>query len=312
MERSAESRGGGRLFDSRGELAVVVCLAALAILLMFLNDSTQAQLARHVEDFALAPFRAVDRGVRHVRELFVSNQGLREELAAVNLELARTAEMRRENERLRAMLGFEARETLELIGCEILAEGAGHLGRASVVLNRGYNDGIRVGQALAGREGLAGKVIEVRPRRSHALLLTHPDCAVAVRVERSRIAGIVEWSAGSFENLKLRNLSYLADVEVGDRVISSGLGGVFPEGITVGQVTRIEKDDTGLLLDVDVQPAVDFQTLEELFALRSSDLVQRFGGGGADSLAAVMDAEVIPFRRGPFPGADGAESGDPR
>jgi rod shape-determining protein MreC len=285
------------MLDSRGELVVVVFLSVLAVTLMFLTDSTQAQIARHVEDFALTPFRAVDRGVRHVRALFVSNQELRQEIAATRLALARTDEMRRENERLRAMLGFEARETLELIGCEIMAEGAGHLGRASVVLNRGYNDGIRQGQALAGREGLAGKVIEVRPRRSQALLLTHPDCAVAVRVERSRIAGIVEWSPGSFSMLKLRNLSYLADVKVGDRLISSGLGGVFPEGVTVGEVTEIEKGESGLLLDVDVRPVVDFQTLEELFALRSADR--------ADSTTADLEAEVIPFRRDPLPGPMG-------
>ncbi len=270
MERSPESRSRAGLLDRRGELAVVFCLSTLAIVLMLFSDSTQAQIARHVEDFVLSPFRTVDRGYRHMVAAFTSNQHLEQELAAAKIELAQTAEMRRENARLRAMLGFQAREGIELIGCEVLAEGAGRLGGTIVLLNRGYDQGIRTGQPLAGREGLAGKVVEVRPERSHAILLNHPDCAVAVRIERSRVAGIIEWSPGAFGALKLRNISYLADVKVGDLVISSGLGGVFPEGIPVGRITKVSPDDTGLVLDITVKPAVDFSALEEVFAMEKA------------------------------------------
>jgi rod shape-determining protein MreC len=268
MERASESRSRAGFLDRRGELAVALGLCVLAILLMTFTDSTQAQIARHVEDFLLSPFRAVDRSYRHVRSVFTSNQALKLELARAELELVRTAELRLENARLRAMLGFQARETIDLIGCEVLAEGAGRLGGTTVLLNRGYNQGIRVEMPLAGREGLAGKVVEVRPERSHAYLLNHPDCAVAARVERSRVAGIVEWSPGSLGVLKLRHVSYLADVKVGDRIVSSGLGGVFPEGITVGTVAAVKPDETGLVLDINLKPAVDFSALEEVFALQ--------------------------------------------
>jgi len=268
MERASESRSRAGFLDRRGELAVVVGLCALSIALMSFTDSIQAQIARHVEDFLLSPFRAVDRSYRHVRSVFASNQELKLDLAKAELELVRTAELRLENARLRAMLGFQARETLELIGCEILAEGAGRLGGTTVLLNRGYNQGIRVGMPLSGREGLAGKVVEVRPERSHAYLLNHPDCAVAARVERSRVAGIVEWSPGALGVLKLRHVSYLADVKVGDRIVSSGLGGVFPEGIAVGTVSAVKPDETGLVLDISLKPAVDFSAIEEVFALR--------------------------------------------
>lgn len=268
MERASESRSRAGFLDRRGELAVVLSLCVLSILLMTFTDSTQAQIARHVEDFFLSPFRAVDRGFRHVRTVVASNQELRLELAKAELELVRASELQLENARLRAMLGFEARETLELIGCEILAEGAGRLGGTTVLLNRGYNQGIRTGMPLAGREGLAGKVVEVRPERSHAYLLNHPDCAVAARVERSRVAGIVEWSPGALGILKLRQVSYLADVKVGDRVVSSGLGGLFPEGVAVGTVAAVKPDEAGLVLDISLKPAVDFGALEEVFALR--------------------------------------------
>ncbi len=288
MERGADIRSRGSFLSRRGELAVLLSLTGLALVLMLLTNSTQAAIARHLEDFILAPFRTVDHSLRQVRVVLTSNRTLEAELTAARLGLARAEEMRLENERLRAMLGFEGREGFSLIGCEVMAEGAGRLGGAVVLLNRGYNQNIREGMALIGREGLVGKVVEVRPNNSHALLLTHPDCAVAARIERSRVAGIVEWQPGSFTSLKLRNISYLADVRMGDRVISSGLGGVFPEGIPVGTVSGIDKDVAGLVLDITLKPATNFRALEEIFALKSD---KAGGVEGAASFGAPFSPQ---------------------
>lgn len=295
MERGAEIRSRGSLLYRRGELAVLLSLSGAALLLLFLTNSTQATIARHVEDFVLSPFRALDRGLRQVRAVLVGNHELTAELAAARLELAHTEEMRRENERLRAMLGFEAREGFRLIGGEVLAEGAGRLGGSTVLINCGYDQGLREGMALIGRQGLVGKVVEIRPKRSHALLLTHPDCAVAARLDRSRVAGIVEWQPGSFTSLKLRHISYLADVRVGDQVISSGLGGVFPEGIPVGTVTKIDNDVTGLVLDITLKPATDFRALEEIFALQSTGAAR-----SPDSIAVFGAPPAAAFPPGAF------------
>ena len=275
------------------------CLVGLAFVLMLLSNSNQARIARHVEDFTLGPFRAADRWFQRLGELHAERQRLGEELAAARLDLARTEEIRLENARLRAMLGFEAREPLDLIGCEVVGEGAGRLGGATVVLNRGYNQGIREGMALAGKDGLAGKVVEVRPDRSQALLLIHPDCAVSVRIERSRVVGVAEWAAGSFNTLKLRTVSYLADVQLGDRVLTSGLGGVYPEGIPVGTITSVRRDETGLLLDIDVKSALDFRSLEEIFALRGAagPALHSTADFGATAPPEVQRGPVVPFHR---------------
>jgi rod shape-determining protein MreC len=305
MERANQPRGRGHLFDRRAEQVTVGTLIGLAFLLMLLSNSSQARIARHVEDFTLGPFRSVDRWFKRLGELHAERQLLGEELAAARLDLARTEEVRLENERLRALLGFGAREPLDLIGCEVIGEGAGRLGGATVLLNRGYNQGIREGMALAGKDGLAGKVVEVRPDRAQALLLIHPDCAVSVRVERSRVAGIVEWSPGSFTTLKLRNISYLADVQTGDRVITSGLGGVYPEGIPVGTITAVKRDETGLLLDIEVKSAIDFRALEEIFALRGSSWSPARAAGGALGPPEVGRGDpVVPFHRPPLPHPD--------
>jgi rod shape-determining protein MreC len=305
MERASQLRGRGHLFDRRAEQVTVGSLVALALALMLLSDSYQARVARHVEDFTLGPFRAVDRWFTRLGELHAERGRLGEELAAAKLDLARTEEVRLENDRLRQMLGFEAREPLDLIGCEVVGEGAGRLGGATVLLNRGYNQGIREGMAIAGKDGLAGKIVEVRPDRAQALLLIHPDCAVSVRVERSRVAGIAEWSPGSLTTLKLRNISYLADVKVGDRVITSGLGGVYPEGIPVGSVTAVKRDETGLLLDIDVKSAIDFRSLEEIFALRPPGMsAERSTAGGPVSAPELGREPVVPFRRAPLPHPD--------
>jgi len=302
MERGNQLRGRGHIFDRRAEQVTVGCLVALCFVLMLLSNSYQARVARHVEDFTLGPFRAADRWFKRLGELHAERQRIGEELAAARLELARTEELRLENERLRALLGFESRGALDLIGCEVVGEGAGRLGGATVVLNRGYNQGIREGMALAGKDGLAGKVVEVRPDRSQALLLIHPDCAVSVRVERSRVAGIAEWSPGSINTLKLRNISYLADVQIGDKIISSGLGGVYPEGISVGTISSVKRDETGLLLDIDVKSAIDFRSLEEIFALRGAEgpATRSTAESSPTAPPELKRGPIVPFHRPPL------------
>ena len=127
MERATQLRGRGHIFDRRAEQVTVGCLVGLAFVLMLFSDSYQARVARHVEDFTLGPFRATDRWFKRLGELHAERQRLGEELAAARLDLARTEEVRLENERLRSMLGFEAREPLDPIGCEVVGEGAGRL-----------------------------------------------------------------------------------------------------------------------------------------------------------------------------------------
>lgn len=267
MEPTRSSRRRNPILTGRGEVAAYAVLVVLSLSLVVLPDSHQRQLATYVEDFALYPFRQLVVTVERVRSMWETNRRLSEEVEALRLEFLRTAELRLENQRLRQMLGFSRASDFELIGCEVLGEGAGRLGGRTLLLDRGSLQGIRHHMPVTGREGLAGKIVEVYPETARAILLNHRDCAVSVRDTRSRLTGIVEWSPRSAGVLKLRGVSYLADVAPGDTLMTSGLGEVFPAGLMVGTVKEIARDVNGLLLDVSVRPAIDFSRLEEVFAL---------------------------------------------
>ncbi len=267
MDYAHAGRRRQRILYGRGELAVYLGVVLVSLALIVMPDSPRRRLASHIEDYALYPFRHAAQAIESAATAWEENRALAEELSELRLELLRVDDVRRENERLRAMLDLSRASELRLIGCEVLAEGGGRLGDRTLLIDRGARHGLRQGMPLTGATGVAGKVVEVYPEFARAILLTHKDSAVSVRVKRTRVAGIVEWDPGSGATLKLRGISYLADVAVGDTLVTSGLGGVYPSGLTVGWVGDLEPDATGLLRDVTVTPAVRFAELEEVFAL---------------------------------------------
>ncbi len=293
MDHTRASRRRSQPFASRGEVAVYTALVLVCLSLIILPDKPQRQLATYIEDFALYPFRQAGLTVERVFTMWETNRQLSEEVEGLRLELHRTAEVRLENRRLREMLALSQRPDLRLIGCEILAEGGGRLGGQTLVLDRGSLHGIQRDMAVIGRDGLAGKVYEVYPETARVILLTHRWCAVSVRDQRSRLTGIVEWNPSSGATLKLRGVSYLEDVAVGDSLVTSGLSGIFPAGLPVGQVGVVERDVNGLLLDVTVASAIDFARLEQVFVL---------AGPGSDVVPLAAD--------GALPTGDAATASD--
>jgi rod shape-determining protein MreC len=292
MEQTRGSRRRSQLFDNRGELAVFIVLALVSLSLIILPDTQQRVIASYVEDLALAPSRSARLWVLHLIDMYDRNRRLGEEVMALRLELDRTTELRRENERLREQLAASRRTGLGLVGCKILADGAGRLGGQTLLLDRGALHGVQRDMPVVAREGLAGRVLEVYPDRARAALLTHRWCAVSVRDTRSRQVGIVEWNPRSPSTLMLRGASYMDDVAAGDTLVTSGLSAIFPDGLMVGLVDNVRPGPSGLLLDVTVRPAVDFTRLEELYVLVDSLRLATPGmiSAGADSAPAGRSA----------------------
>ena len=110
-------------------------------------------------------------------------------------------------------------------------------------------------------QGVVGRIIWSSPNYSKVLLLSDPNSGVDVMVQRSRARGVVE-GAGK-DRLRLKYLQQGMDIIPGDKLITSGAAGVFPPDILVGVVRSVEKEDTGLFQKVEVDPAVDFDHLEE-------------------------------------------------
>jgi rod shape-determining protein MreC len=134
------------------------------------------------------------------------------------------------------------------------------------LVNKGEKDGVAKDMAVVTSEGVVGRVIEVSLHTAKVLLMTDPNSAMDVIVQRSRTQGIME---GKVEEVcVLKYVQKNEDVQVGDKVITSGLGGIFPKGLMTGTVTKVERKRPGIFQYIEITPSVDFSRLEEVLILR--------------------------------------------
>ncbi len=199
-------------------------------------------------------------GWRSLRESLASREALlaeNEELKRAQLNdefrLQRLAALETENARLRELLDSTARVGSRALIAEILAVDLAPY-RQRFDLNRGLVDGVYVGQALIDARGVVGQVVRVGPLTSEAVLITDADHALPVSVNRNGLRTIAV-GTGDSGRLRLPYLTNNADVEAGDLLVSSGLGGVFPAGYPVGRIAEVNKRPDQPFADVTAEPA---------------------------------------------------------
>jgi len=134
-----------------------------------------------------------------------------------------------------------------------------------IVLNRGTRDGVGLAMPVIASQGLVGVTIEVGPNYSKVRLITDQSSGVAALVQRGRDLGTVQGSLSGELNLNFIPID--AGVEVGDTVLTSGLGGIYPKGLVIGEVVRIADDHNTLYMPLTVRSMVNFDRLEEVLIL---------------------------------------------
>jgi rod shape-determining protein MreC len=173
--------------------------------------------------------------------------------------------------RLRRLLDLEERRPYDLVASNVIARSLDRLG-GSLTIDKGTADGIEPGRAVLTPDGLVGRAERATPHQARILTLLHRDCAVAARIERTRVDGVLQWEFGNQPTLDLRYISSQEDVQVGDLVVTSGLGGIFPPGIRIGTVAKVGIEPNGLMKEILVRPAVDFRSVEEILVYTPSSL----------------------------------------
>jgi rod shape-determining protein MreC len=209
--------------------------------------------------------------VHNYRHLLAENERLKQQLAAAGTLEARLAELRQENYRLREMLNFRERSKHELLPAEVIArEASGWF--QTMTINKGISHGVRPAMAVVTSDGLVGSVLSSSPVSAQVLLLTDSRRAVSALVQRSREpgeVGVVESAPGRPGYLIMVNLPRNANIQPGDTVISSGLGDFFPKGLVIGYVLETGEDEFDLTRYALLQPAANFNRLEEVFVVLS-------------------------------------------
>jgi rod shape-determining protein MreC len=178
-------------------------------------------------------------------------------------EMAGVEELQRENERLRRLLGFIEEHPRRSVAARVIAEDAASWFR-TIEIDRGYEDGVTEGLPVVDAAGLIGRVVRSAAHSARVLLITDASSAVAVLVQDERIRGVCRGQGGA---LALDYALVQDAIQIGDGVVTSGLGGVFPKGLVVGYVRSVHREQFGLFQTVEVEPAVDFAHLEEVLVL---------------------------------------------
>jgi len=211
------------------------------------------------------PFHRIENSVADLIRVQEENREYHEALVEVSVRLSMLEEARLENDRLRDILGFDPPPTYTLLPAEVVSI-TGEIVPVSATINRGAEDSVFVNQPIINQDGLIGRVSTVMPHYATIQLLTDPANRVASRLVTSRDMGIAKYVVG--EGLILDNFPVQAEVREGDRVVSSGLGGVYPAGLKVGAVRSVFREEEAVFTTVHLDPAVDFLRLDELFILR--------------------------------------------
>lgn len=200
------------------------------------------------------------------------NKNLRSRIQALEGERNRLLEAEATNRRLRDLLDFRSQLPSGSLTAAVIGNSASTWFH-TLILDKGSADGVQKGMAIVSPVGVVGQVVAVSPRSAKVLLITDPHSGVDVIVQRSRARGIVSGSPDNGPVMKYVKRS--EDVQEGDRLITSGLDGIFPKGLLVGAVTRVRKKSHGLFQHVGVTLAADPSRIEEILVVSAEPTHQK-------------------------------------
>jgi rod shape-determining protein MreC len=192
------------------------------------------------------------------------NERLRRRIQELEVERQRLLEADAVNRKLQQLLEFRSQLPSKAVTASIIANSASSWFQGCI-LDKGSADGVQKDMAVVTPLGVVGKVVSVTKRSAKVILLTDANSGIDVLVQRTRSRGIV---SGSLDNgTVLKYMKRSEDVQVGDRLITSGVDGVFPKGLLVGTVIKVNKQHLGLFQSVEVLPAVQSSRVEEVLVV---------------------------------------------
>ena len=209
---------------------------------------------------------------RDARELRRRNEELQKLADRTMIENVRLKELESENETLRQLLQFtQANPTHSYRAAEVVGQDPGNLLRY-IIIDVGTHDGVTTGMPVVTDRGLVGRTVEVSSRSSKVLLITDISSSVNAIIQSSRATGIVEGRADG--SLVMKYIPQPVTVNVGDIILTSGLGATFPKRLVIGQVTAIHKRDIELFQQAEIKPTVDFDRLEIVLIITNFEPIE--------------------------------------
>ena len=286
------------------ELGLVIVLTGIAMASLSLPQEKGSTFYRRINRTIITPFQLVIDRIELYEDAVQRSKELEEENIRLSLALHAMKMIEEENHRLRVLLDFTAEKGVEFVAARVIGYNlAGPL--SSCVIDKGSLDDVQPFLPVMTPAGLVGKVAEVDPRSSVVELFTSSGFSVSGMVIGEGDVGIV--TTRGTRHLYLDGLNLQTGVKAGDRVVSSGLGGVFPVGIPIGTVKSVEMDPLGVHRVASLIPIVRLDQVREVFVLTDSRYVK------ADPLWLTRaEGSISSLWNDPSDGAPGIAEGGTR
>ncbi len=256
----------------RGTSLTLIVFVFLSVLLIILPQDFKIDLSAVIFKITYDPFYSFRNYVKELEGVRDANRKLQEKIVELSLRNSWLNEEHLENQRLRQLMEFRQNLDYRVIPAEVLAAEPNRR-YFSIMIDKGSGNGVNRNMPVVNVNGLVGKVVEATTSSAVVQLMIDPNFRASAQDEKTRVLGIIKLWSGS--RLRLDNVPLQEEVNVGDRIITSGLGGIFPSGIKIGVITAMEGVQDSSKLDrsfgifkmIEVTPYVGFNSLDEVFVL---------------------------------------------
>ena len=206
-----------------------------------------------------------------LQQVRTENERLRQELARLRVDLQQERALSRQTQTLQQVLDLQQATPLQTTAAGVIGSGASPDFR-TITIDKGTSDGLRPDMAVIAPAGVVGRVVTPSARAAKVQLLIDRNAAAGALIERSRVGaaeGVVE---GTGSELRMNYVAGTADVQVGDIVVTSGIDGIYPKGLRIGQIESVQRGG-GQFSAIVIRPAVDFASLEAVLIVTSPPTV---------------------------------------
>jgi len=193
------------------------------------------------------------------------NAELRNKLAKLQMENQRIPELEHENKRLKNILNLMEQRPRTMIAARVVGEDIKNWFKC-IILDKGKNSGITIKMPVITPKGLVGQVVETDRWVTKVMVINDTNSSVDVYVEGRNTRGILEGTGQTL--LKLKYIRKNDEIEIGDKLITSGKDGIYPKGLAAGIVTTVNRSKPGIFSEIEVMPFNNFNILEEVLVLK--------------------------------------------
>lgn len=252
-------------------LALVLMLADARLHIITPVRQSIAAVLYPMQWALLQPLQMLARTTDYFDNLQTAQNTAREaqrQMASMSMQTRQVQELEEENQRLRGLLSLRARLPVTAQAAEVVYESPDAYSRR-VIVDKGQVAGVQLGSPVVDELGVLGQVVRVQPFTSEVRLLVDHDQAIPIHIDRTGVRGVVYGQASNLrpDTVELRYMATDTDIQVGDQLLTSGLGGIYPAGLPVAQVQAVERQSATQFLRIVGQPLARMQGARHVMVL---------------------------------------------